>query len=36
MLADFVILDENLFEVDPYHINDVKVLQTWMNGKQVY
>lgn len=36
MLADFVILDENLFEVDPYHINDVKILQTWMNGKQVY
>ena len=36
MLADFVVLDENLFETDPYHIHDVKVLETWMNGKRVY
>ena len=36
MLADFVVLDQNLFETDPYHIHDVKVLETWMNGKRVY
>lgn len=35
-LADFVILDENLLEIDPVKIRDVKVLSTWVGGKKVY
>jgi len=34
--ADFVILDQNLFEVKPYQIHKVKVLQTILGGKTVY
>ena len=35
-LADFVILDKNLFEVDNNNIKDVKVLKTYLNGKCIY
>jgi predicted amidohydrolase YtcJ len=36
MLADLVVLDENIFELAPEKIIDVKVLRTIVNGKQVY
>ena len=36
MLADMVVLDENIFEITPEKIRDVKVLRTIVNGKQVY
>jgi predicted amidohydrolase YtcJ len=36
MLADLVVLDENIFEIAPEKIIDVKVLRTIVNGKQVY
>ena len=36
MLADLVALDENIFEIAPEKIKDVKVLRTIVNGKQVY
>ena len=36
MLADLVVLDENIFEIATERINDVKVLRTIVNGKQVY
>jgi len=36
MLADLVVLDENIFDIAPEKINDVKVLRTIVNGKQVY
>ncbi len=36
MLADFVVLSENLFEISPEKIKDVKVVRTIVNGKQVY
>jgi predicted amidohydrolase YtcJ len=36
MLADLVVLDENIFEIAPGKIKDVKVLRTIVNGKQVY
>lgn len=36
MLADFVVLDENIFEIAPEKIKDVKVVRTIINGKQVY
>lgn len=34
--ADFVILDEDPRKVDPKTIEDIAVLETWMNGKKVY
>jgi predicted amidohydrolase YtcJ len=36
MLADFVILSENIFTIVPEKIKDVKVLRTIVNGKEVY
>lgn len=36
MLADFVVLSENIFEIEPEKIKDVKVIRTIVNGKQVY
>lgn len=36
MLADFVVLDKNIFEIAPEKIKDVKILRTIVNGKQVY
>ncbi len=35
-LADFVMLSENLFEMDPVAIPDVEVVQTVIGGKIVY
>lgn len=35
-LADFVILDENLLEIDPVNIKDAKVLMTLVGGKKVF
>ena len=34
--ADMVLLDRNLFEIDPTEISDVKVRQTIFAGKPVY
>jgi predicted amidohydrolase YtcJ len=34
--ADMVLLDRNLFEIDPTEISDVKVLKTIFAGKPVY
>ena len=36
MLADFVILGENPFEVESNAISDIPVLGTWVNGTCVY
>ena len=36
MLADFIVLDQNIFEIAPENIRDVRVLRTIVNGKQVY
>ena len=35
-LADFVVLDKNLFDIDPHEIHSVKVLKTFLNGECVY
>ncbi|MGJ8738931.1 amidohydrolase [Zobellia laminariae] len=35
-LADFVILNENLTTIKPEKLKDVKVLQTYVEGKQVF
>ena len=34
--ADFVILEEDPRKVDPSMISEIKVVETWMNGKSVY
>ena len=34
--ADFVILKENIFEVEPYSIHRIKIVQTILGGKVVY
>jgi len=36
MLADFVVLDADLFSIAPEKIKDVKVLRTIVNGKEMY
>ncbi len=35
-LADFVIVSDDIFTIDPDKIKDVKVLQTYLDGKLVY
>ena len=34
--ADFVVLDENLFDVEEHNISKVKILGTYYKGKQTY
>ena len=35
-LADMVVLDRDILAIDPDHIMDVNVVQTWLGGKLVY
>jgi len=35
-LADLVVVDQNLFEIDPSEISDTRALLTLMGGKAVY
>jgi predicted amidohydrolase YtcJ len=35
-LADFVILDKNLFDIEPNTINQTKIVTTVFNGKVIY
>ncbi len=34
--ADLVVLDRNIFEIDPYSIHETKVLMTMLDGEVVY
>ena len=36
MLADFVILEENPFEVCAYNLKDIRICATYLDGKNVY
>ena len=36
MAADFVVLEQNLFEIPENAIKDVKVCGTYVAGKKVY
>ncbi|NCF15238.1 MAG: amidohydrolase family protein, partial [Gammaproteobacteria bacterium] len=35
-LADLIVLDQNIFEIDPTEISDTKVLLTLFEGQRVY
>ena len=35
-LADFIVLDRDLLSIDPEHIMDTQVLETWLGGTLVY
>ena len=35
-LADMIVLDQNILTIDPEHIMDIDVEQTWLGGKLVY
>jgi predicted amidohydrolase YtcJ len=35
-LADMIVLDQDLLTIDPAHIMDTRVLQTWLGGKLVW
>jgi predicted amidohydrolase YtcJ len=34
--ADFIILNQNIFEIEASEIADTRVLQTWLDGELVY
>ena len=34
--ADFIVLDRNIFEIEAAGIAETRVLQTWLDGEQVY
>ena len=36
MLADFVVLQDDPFATDPNHIKDIRILATYLGGKNVY
>ncbi len=36
LLADFLVLDANPFEIAPSEISELRVLETWMDGKRVH
>lgn len=36
MLADFVVLSENPLECDPYHLHEILIEATYLDGKQVF
>ncbi|MFD2044477.1 amidohydrolase [Ornithinibacillus salinisoli] len=35
-LADFVVLEADLYEIDPIEIKDVRILATFIGGKEIY
>ena len=35
-LADMIVLDQDILTIDPAHIMDIEVEQTWLGGKLVY
>jgi predicted amidohydrolase YtcJ len=35
-LADFIVIDRDIFRVDPEQLKDVKVLTTYVSGRPVF
>jgi predicted amidohydrolase YtcJ len=34
--ADFIVLDRDIFAIDPFDLHDTRVLATYLDGKEVY
>ena len=34
--ADFIVIDRDIFTIDPAQIRDTNVLHTWVNGKRAF
>ncbi|MHA1777051.1 MAG: amidohydrolase family protein, partial [Promethearchaeota archaeon] len=34
--ADFVLLNQNLFTIDPYNFDSLEIQQTYKNGRRIY
>nr|WP_179952566.1 amidohydrolase [Ningiella ruwaisensis] len=34
--ADFIVIDRDIFAIEPKEIRDTKVIQTWVNGNMMY
>jgi predicted amidohydrolase YtcJ len=34
--ADFILLDQDIFTIEPQNIWKTKVLQTWVSGRKIY
>ena len=34
--ADFIVLDKNIFTIEPLDIHDINIVQTYFNGELVY
>jgi predicted amidohydrolase YtcJ len=34
--ADFIVLDRDIFAIDPFDLHDTRVLATYLNGREVY
>lgn len=34
--ADFIVLDRDIFAIDPYDLHDTRVLSTYLDGREVY
>lgn len=35
-LADLIIIDRDIFALDPFDLHDTRVLSTWLGGREVY
>jgi hypothetical protein len=34
--ADFIVLDRDIFAIDPFDIHNTRVMATYLDGRQVY
>ncbi|HBD42696.1 MAG TPA: amidohydrolase, partial [Bacteroidetes bacterium] len=34
--ADFILIDRDPFEIPPSELDDIQVIETWVEGKKVY
>ena len=36
LFADFILLDQNIFDINPINIKNIKIVSTYIGGKKVY
>jgi predicted amidohydrolase YtcJ len=34
--GDFIMLDRNIFAIDPFYLHDTRVMATYLDGREVY